>query len=114
MKEQSELERVLTSLASTTGLEVCFYDLGFLTSALSDARLSKDLLKHCSPYCMAVKHNPSAHQQCIKNEYNRIKMASKAGGPFIHRCHAGLTDMIVPVRIGERVIGAIFVGQAWT
>ncbi len=114
MNEQSELEQVLTSLSLATGLEVCFYDLGFLTSDLSDARLSKDLLKHCSPFCMAVKHKPSAHQKCIKNEYARIEMAAKSDGPFLNRCHAGLTDMVVPVRLGDRVIGAVFIGQAWT
>ncbi|MDQ8194805.1 PocR ligand-binding domain-containing protein [Coraliomargarita sp. SDUM461004] len=113
MKEQSELEQVLTSLSIATGLEVCFYDLGFLTSNLSETQLHEDLLKHCSPFCMAVKQKPEAHQQCIKNEYARIQMAFKTDGPFIHSCHAGLTDMIVPVRLGERAIGAIFIGQAW-
>lgn len=112
--KQSELERVLTSLAHATGLEVCFYDLNFMTSELSDAQLPKDLLKHCSPYCMEVKQNSKAHKQCIDNEYKRIALASKTDKPFIHCCHAGLTDMVVPVRLGERLIGAIFIGQVWT
>lgn len=108
----SLLERYFDRLEAITGLRVCIYDLGYFT--LEDARLDLPYARrvHCSAYCELVKSDPEAHRCCVETESWRIEQAAAQAKPFVHRCHAGVTDLVVPIRVGTRLVGAIFLGQS--
>ncbi len=114
MRGTSILERFLRSVEKLTGLEVCVYDLECLT--VDDARLDlpRERLKHCSSFCLKIKENPDAWKRCRQDEYFRASEARKRDAPFMHTCHAGLTDLVVPLQRGTQQIGAIYLGQCVT
>lgn len=107
----SLLEKFCNRLEEITGLRICIYDLGYFT--LESERLHLPYLRrvHCSPYCELIKKDADANRKCIQTESWRIEKASLQASPFVHRCHAGVTDMVVPIRVGLRLVGAIFIGQ---
>lgn len=107
----SLLERFCDRLEEVTGLRICIYDLGYFT--LENERLQLPYLRrvHCSAYCEQVKSDPTAFRRCIQTESWRIERAARQAKPFVHCCHAGVTDLVVPIRVGTRLVGAIFLGQ---
>lgn len=109
--ERSSLEKFLDWLEQATGLRVCIYDLGYFTLENDRLRLPYSRRVHCSEYCEAVKSDPAAFKRCVKTESWRIERAAHQQAPFVHRCHAGVTDLVVPIKVGTRLVGAIFVGQ---
>lgn len=44
----------------------------------------------------------------------RAKKAAEADGPILHTCHAGITDLVVPLKVGNENFGALYLGQCFT
>lgn len=95
-------------------MHMCIYDLSYFTRDEEKLNLPPTLREHCSPFCQKIKSNKEGWNRCIKDEYFRAAQAQQQNGPFLHTCHAGLTDLVVPIRRGEKQIGAIYLGQAVT
>lgn len=93
---------------------MCVYDLAYFTRDDEKLNLPSALREHCSPYCQKIKSNKEGWDRCIRDEYFRAGEAQKRNAPFLHTCHAGLTDLVVPIRRGGKQIGAIYLGQAVT
>lgn len=103
----------LQQLQRLTGLEICLYDLTYFTQDVPELRVRREQRVHCSAYCELVKSSPAAWKQCSQTEHWRIKQAGTRQRGFIHTCHAGVTELVLPLRSGNRVIGALFLGQAF-
>ncbi len=112
--ESRLLESFLGEVASLTGLRICIYDLNFFLSESPKLRVPRRLLIHDSPYCHYIKSHPEAFAKCIATENRRTDRAGLARGAIIHTCHAGVTDLILPIRVDGHQIGAVFLGQAFT
>jgi AraC-like DNA-binding protein len=110
----SNLELFLAEISRLTGLRICVYDLNYFTEELSALKVPDQRRIHCSPLCEKVKSHPEARAKCIETEYARAEAAGKCGGAYIHTCHAGLTDLVLPLYLGQRQIGALYLGQAIT
>ncbi|EIP98449.1 DNA-binding domain-containing protein, AraC-type [Opitutaceae bacterium TAV1] len=108
----SLLERFCAHWEAVTGLRICIYDFGYFSMESDRLGLPYERRTHCSGYCTLVKTSPEAEARCIRTETWRAQQAGKATRAFVHRCHAGVTDLVVPIRLGTRVVGAVFVGQA--
>lgn len=113
-KKKSILERFIEAVSGFTKMHMCIYDLSYFTRDEEKLNLPPTLREHCSPFCQKIKSNKEGWNRCIKDEYFRAAQAQRQNGPFLHTCHAGLTDLVVPIRRGEKQIGAIYLGQAVT
>jgi AraC-type DNA-binding domain-containing proteins len=111
---QPVLERFIRAVERITGLKICVYDLIYFTSNNDRLSLPTHRREHCSAYCLKIKSNPEAWKRCRHDEYYRASEAHRRNAPFVHTCHAGLTDLVVPIREGTRQIGAIYLGQCQT
>ncbi len=112
--ESQLLDAFLGEVSRLTGLRVCIYDLNFFLNESPKLRVPRRLLIHDSPYCHFIKSHPEAFAKCIATENKRTEKAAAASGPLIHTCHAGVTDLILPIRVDGRQIGAVFLGQAFS
>ncbi|WP_081721902.1 PocR ligand-binding domain-containing protein [Geminisphaera colitermitum] len=108
----SLLERFCAHWERVTGLRVCIYDFGYFSMESDRLGMPYERRTHCSGYCALVKTDPGAEARCIKTETWRAEQAGRATRAFVHRCHAGVSDLVVPIRVGTRVLGAVFIGQA--
>ncbi len=112
--ETSDLESFLSEVARLTGLHVCLYDLNYFTQETPALDVSPNMRIHGSPFCLLVKSNIEAHTKCVETECFRAEEAGRGGVPFVHVCHAGITDLVLPIRYGQQTIGAIYLGQCIT
>lgn len=107
------LASFLSGIEKATGLRICIYDLAFFLKS-PKLQLSHSFQIHDSPFCHYVKRNPECFKKCMATENQRTEMAGTADGPILHTCHAGVTDLILPIRVEGRQVAAVFIGQTFT
>ncbi|HLS27500.1 MAG TPA: PocR ligand-binding domain-containing protein [Opitutales bacterium] len=112
--KKTPLEIFLEEVKRLSGMEVCIYDLNFFLNDSPKLTVPSQLLIHNCAYCHFVKSDPAAFARCIETENWRTERAAEIDGPLIHTCHAGVTDMILPVKVQGKQIGAAFIGQVFT
>lgn len=108
---ESILQSLLEGLEEVSGLRVSLYDLVYFSLDAASLDIPKPLRFHCSAYCLAVKRSPGAFRLCREVELAKAEEAARAGEPVLHTCHAGVTDLVVPLMNGSQSIGALYFGQ---
>ena len=64
-----------------------------------------------NPYCNLIQSSPEGKKKCDLSEKCLIKQASVTGKPEVHICHAGLTDMVIPIIHDNILLGYVLFGQ---
>jgi len=108
---ESTLQTLLEGIEEVSGLRVSLYDLNYFSLDAASLDIPKPLRIHCSAYCLAVKNSPEAFRLCREVELGKAELAARAGEPVLHTCHAGVTDLVVPLMNGSRSVGALYFGQ---
>ncbi len=104
------LDDYINALRDFCGQDLCLYDIRDF-SASYKLHLSKKQRIHGCPYCMAVKKSPAALAECIREEHAMLQDIPE-NTPFrIRRCHAGIVQMILPLRLDGDLLGGIFWGM---
>lgn len=96
----------IDAFESVTGLRVTVHDLQHrLWDELPEARF-----RHAHPMCVDVKLGPHGHR-CIQFEVERFRDShSRWPDGRVHRCHAGLVEVAVPVTEDGRLRYVLFAG----
>ncbi len=110
-----EILEICDSVQTLTGATVCLYDYthGLTVDADASDRLH---FGHYCKLCRAVKNlktpELSGREACISYDTVRLKtFAAQMPRPFLSTCHLGLTELIVPIRMDEKLAGLAFIGQ---
>lgn len=109
----SVLEKSLSHLRSVLGCEVCVYDFSYFSYGHPDLKLTVRSRWHCSPYCMKIKESAAAQRACVACELQLSAGATRRHGSAIGVCHAGLTQMLLPILRGSQRLGIVSVGQVY-
>ena len=105
----SGFKLVLDSISELSGLDVCVHDIVGFTRSGKTRLLPQRLGLHTHPYCRSVKRRDS--KQCVAEDSVKTNArARKLSRPFIKKCHAGVSELVVPVFIGGLHSGTIFLG----
>lgn len=65
-------------------------------------------------FCQLLRRNPAACEACIRSDREACKTAAKRSSTYIYRCHAGLTEAITPIYMGNIPVGYLFFGQVFS
>lgn len=87
-----------------TGMIISFYDD-------SDSLVFYPTEKRCR-LCQLVHSDPKGRQRCEESDKQAAKRALHTGEAVSYTCHAGLTDVVVPVVLGTKRIGCFHSGQS--
>ena len=104
---------LLQAASALSGAGVCVYDctglmqhLGLLQSA------DREIRHHGCAFCEHVRDLPGGRERCIVCDLDEgMRLAEQAEEPLTRRCHAGLTECLVPVRFEGRTAALVFLGQ---
>lgn len=91
-----------------------FYNTTGINIAILPANYSDIIsLKYHIPnkYCNLIQSCPEGKRRCALSEEFLVKRASVTGKPEVHICHAGLTDMIIPIIHENVLLGYALFGQ---
>ena len=67
-----------------------------------------------SLFCKIIHSTQKGKARCAISDAEAINTAFKNRKPHIHKCHAGLIDIYVPIIIKNKLIGALASGQILT
>lgn len=109
----NEIEKAVLAFQAATGLRACikvFDPQGAESSG--DSKLGKGSERfrlHKSPFCREVKRTRSS--QCIECDLRKVpELCLRKRSPFVHTCHAGASEIIVPVFVEERLRAIAYLG----
>lgn len=67
--------------------------------------------EHIAPICQLIRTDPAAAAQCMRCDKHACETAAGRHTPYTYCCHAGLTESIVPLYLGNIVIGYLLFGH---
>ncbi len=98
---------VMNALSRLTGLHIVWKD----ASGAGAEGLPEGVFTHCNPFCQAVKGCPGMTEKCCQDDtYGAAQRALRERRPFYKGCHAGVTELVVPLFDGGRFDGLLFLG----
>ena len=65
-------------------------------------------------FCQLIRSDPSANAKCEECDRNACILASGKRKPYTYQCHAGLTESLTPLYMGNIIIGYLFFGQIFS
>jgi ligand-binding sensor protein len=70
-------------------------------------------VRGCRKFCvlMSEVEKERAVSRCWISNYNACQQVIQSQKPLIYECYAGLTEIIVPIIINDRSVGAVITGQ---
>ncbi len=100
---QSVLIQVLKDFYTLTKIRIVLWDSDFNEIlCYPEKRIS---------FCSLIRQDGEIDAKCGISDRAACKKSEKAGGLVIYRCHAGLTEAVVPIQDRYGTMGYIFFGQ---
>lgn len=65
-------------------------------------------------FCQIIRTNADAKKECMNCDHHACEIASGCHAPYTYRCHAGLTESIAPIYLGNIVIGYLLFGHVFS
>ncbi|OGF44960.1 MAG: hypothetical protein A2231_08640 [Candidatus Firestonebacteria bacterium RIFOXYA2_FULL_40_8] len=113
LKSSLIIKDFLNIIENATGLNICLYDFENFSKKDEKLRLGNESFCHTRPYCLAIKTSKKAHNICIASEHGIRSELLKINKPVWRTCHAGLSEIVIPVYIKEKYICSIHAGQVF-
>lgn len=105
------LEEAIQAVSRVSGASVCIYDLKSLLGGLHGATV-KGNRAHMCRFCQRLHDLPGGLDACIKcDTVEAVALAEEYQRAFYHTCHAGLTEIVIPVMRHGELMAVAFCGQ---
>ena len=90
-----------------------FYNLTHIRITIFDDRYQEitSFPRQVAPICRFIRSDASAETSCITCDREACRRASESRLTYIYRCHAGLTEAVAPVFMGNIVIAYLLFGH---
>ena len=90
-----------------------FYELASIRITVFDENL-QELISYpqeVAPYCQVIRGSQKGITACMECDRNACAIAAKKRGTYIYQCHAGFTEAVTPLYIGEILAGYLLFGH---
>lgn len=97
--------QVLDDFYNATGINISLWDADFKLLPLYCRKPSSE------EFCQCVQTTGEGLGRCFKSDELLMKKSRESGRMELHTCHAGLVDVIVPIKRNGVIEGYILLGQ---
>lgn len=104
--DPQKLNSLLKDFYNLTRIRITVFDDHFQELAAYPEELS--------PFCRLIRTDSQGAVHCKRCDTQACAIASKRRSPYTYRCHAGLTESIAPIHLGNIVVGYLFFGQVFS
>lgn len=90
-----------------------FYDITRIRITVFDADM-REMVSYPEqriPFCAAIRATEAGRDACQACDRAACTEAAKRKGAYIYRCHAGLMEAVVPLHVGEVLVGYLWCGH---
>ncbi len=96
---------LLQSIGRLTGLNLVWK----AADGSGEGGLGPEIYEHGNPFCRLVKATPDRLRRCVRDDTHQPPQAARTE-PYEKTCHAGVTELVVPLWSESRYAGTIFLG----
>lgn len=69
--------------------------------------------EHWAPFCRIIRSSAEGIRACHACDRSACAAASRRSSAYIYRCHAGLTEAIMPLWVGNALVGYLMFGHVF-
>lgn len=102
----NKLNALLKDFYTLTQIRITVFDDTFRELAAYPAQIVS--------FCQIIRTNADAKKECMNCDRHACEIASVRRAPYTYRCHAGLTESIAPLYLGNIVIGYLLFGHVFS
>ncbi len=67
-----------------------------------------------APYCAVIRGTLPGFEACMRCDREACEKAAKKRSTHIYRCHAGLTEAVTPLYVGDVLVGYLLFGHVFS
>lgn len=101
--DNEKLNEILLDFYTLTRARTVIYDCDFKRIAAYPENSCK--------FCSLIKSIDATRALCRKDEKEACVICSKKNDLYIYKCHAGLIEVVAPIKMNDLIIGYIMFGQ---
>ncbi|MBQ3901637.1 MAG: PocR ligand-binding domain-containing protein [Clostridia bacterium] len=93
-----------------------FYEITKIRITVSDEK-QEELASYppfLPPYCSIIQGSQRGHMACLACDRHACEVSVKTRSTYTYQCHAGLTEAISPLYVGDVLIGYLMIGNVFT
>lgn len=93
-----------------------FYDITRIRITVFDADMQELVSwpEQFLPFCRAIRSTAQGREACQRCDRAACAAAAGQRGAYIYRCHAGLTEAVVPLYVGDVLVGYLWCGHVFS
>ena len=103
-------------LGELRGLLKDFYALSHIRITVFDENLTElvSYPEKVAPYCAVIRGTSRGFDACMACDREACERAAKKHSTHIYRCHAGLTEAVTPLYVGDVLVGYLLFGHVFS
>lgn len=103
-------------LEKLSGLLKDFYEISHIRITVFDENLTElvSYPERVAPYCAVIRGTSKGFDACMACDRQACEKAAKKHSTYIYRCHAGLTEAVTPLYVGDVLVGYILFGHVFS
>lgn len=102
----TKLKLLLKDFHNMTKIRITVFDDSFHELAACPEQIA--------PFCRIIRSDAGAAAQCRRCDTKACEIAANRRTLYTYRCHAGLTESITPIIIGNIIIGYLLFGHVFS
>ena len=102
----TKLNSLLKDFYNLTQIRITVFDSAFHELAAYP--------EHISAFCQIIRSDAQGEKECRICDEKACAIAARRHSPHTYLCHAGLTESIAPLYLGNIVIGYLLFGQVFS
>ncbi len=102
----TKLNSLLKDFYHMTGIRITVFDDTFHELAAYPEQIAD--------FCQIIRSDETAAAQCHLCDKRACESAARHREPYTYKCHAGMTESIAPIILGNIVIGYLFFGHVFS
>ncbi len=93
-----------------------FYELSRIRITVFDENMNElaSWPEKVAPYCAVIRGVPRGLSACLDCDREACRRAAKTRHTYVYRCHAGLTEAVAPLYVGEVLAGYLLFGHVFS
>lgn len=103
-------------LEKLQGLLMDFYAISHIRITVFDENLNElvSYPEKVAPYCAVIRGTSKGFDACMACDREACQRAAKKHSTHIYRCHAGLTEAVTPLYVGDVLVGYLLFGHVFS
>ena len=104
------------NLEKLRGLLRDFYEISHIRITVFDENRNElvSYPEDVAPYCAVIRGALQGYEACMRCDRDACERATKMHSTHIYRCHAGLTEAVTPLYVGDVLVGYLLFGHVFS